>query len=236
MLSADLVDLRKQEAAKNLTFNMNPDDFGITNGAWKIKGVLQPKGITIPEGKILQFNTTRVDYTLPVGEVVGLDLYQVDQHPFHIHINPFQLTQDQPQEALGKKIGSWEKDCFKTSGDWHDTLFMPGSGGTALGVRVLMQTDFFTGPTVVHCHILEHEDDGMMVQVNFTGEEGSRYLRAYGVSKGRGSWSGRSVGFRGSAPRHSSTRRATAARRTSNTPILSHHQRARPPRRRRWVS
>ena len=43
-----------------------------------------------------------------------------------------------------------------------------------------MQTDYFTGPTVVHCHILHHEDNGMMVQVNFTGVEGSRYPPAYG--------------------------------------------------------
>ena len=43
-----------------------------------------------------------------------------------------------------------------------------------------MQTDYFTGPTVVHCHRLMHEDNGMMVTVNFTGTEGSRYPPAYG--------------------------------------------------------
>ena len=43
-----------------------------------------------------------------------------------------------------------------------------------------MQTDYFTGPTVVHCHRLMHEDNGMMVTVNFTGVEGTRYLPAYG--------------------------------------------------------
>ena len=186
MLSADLVDLRKQEAAKNLTFNMNPFGTGITNGAYydtKHKKNL-PEGITIPKGKTFQFDPHSVDYNLPVGKVVGLDLYQVDQHPFHIHINPFQLTKN----GIGVM-----KDWFK-SGDWHDTLFVTdgNNGQTKYGPedgllqRVLMQTDFFTGPTVVHCHILEHEDDGMMVQVNFTGEEGSRYLPAYGVSIGSG--------------------------------------------------
>ena len=43
-----------------------------------------------------------------------------------------------------------------------------------------MQTDYFTGPTVVHCHRLMHEDHGMMVTVNFTGVEGTRYAPAYG--------------------------------------------------------
>ena len=120
------------------------------------------------------FDPNKIGYTLPVGKVVGLNLKYVNGHPFHIHINPFQLTKN----GMGKQ---WEQDWFQ-SGDWHDTLLNTEDGNQ----RVLMQTDFFTGPTVVHCHILEHEDEGMMVQVNFTGEEGSRYLPAYGVSIGSG--------------------------------------------------
>tara|TARA_B100000795_G_scaffold140665_1_gene105292 strand:- start:107 stop:625 length:519 start_codon:yes stop_codon:yes gene_type:complete len=61
-------------------------------------------------------------------------------------------------------------------------MFNPDSGDQ----RVLMQTDYFTGVTVVHCHILGHEDIGMMVVVNFTGKEGARYPPAYGVSVGSG--------------------------------------------------
>ena len=109
---------------------------------------------------------------MPVGEVVGFNLRNVNGHPFHIHINPFQLTQEQPSHAE-----QWEKDWFK-SGDWHDNLFMPGNGGDSQ--NVLMQTDYFTGPTVVHCHLLMHEDEGMMIQINFTGTERSRYPPAYG--------------------------------------------------------
>ena len=33
---------------------------------------------------------------------------------------------------------------------------------------------------MVHCHILPHEDQGMMVQINFTGSTGARYAPAYG--------------------------------------------------------
>ena len=196
MLWADLVDLRGQEAAKDLIFNMNPFDHGITNGS------IKNNPTSIPKGTTFRFDPNRVDYTLPVGEVVGIDLFQVDQHPFHIHINPFQLTSGSGESGSGEsgsgsgsgepssgsgESGSgsgsgepshaeqWEIDWFQ-SGDWHDTLFNPDSGTQ----RVLMQTDFFTGATVVHCHILMHEDDGMMVQVNFTGVEGSRYKPAYG--------------------------------------------------------
>ena len=119
MLWADLVDLRGQEAAKDLIFNMNPFDHGITNGS------IKNNPTSIPKGTTFRFDPNRVDYTLPVGEVVGLDLYSVDVHPFHIHINPFQLTQDQPSHAE-----QWEKDWFQ-SGDWHDNLYMPGSGHRA---------------------------------------------------------------------------------------------------------
>eukprot|EP00964_Phaeocystis_antarctica_P119618 scaffold83334_cov72-Phaeocystis_antarctica.AAC.4 len=134
-----------------------PDEFfSIANGT-------NPPGM----GTIFQYDTSHVDYTLPVGKAVGLELYTVDYHPFHIHVNPFQLT------TGGANA---EVDWFQ-SGDWHDTLLtLPGDGHQ----RVLMQTDYFTGPTVVHCHILHHEDNGMMVQVNFTGVEGSRYPPAYG--------------------------------------------------------
>ena len=166
MLWVDLVDLRGQEVAKNLTFTMGQKppklDFVVINAS----------------SKVLQFEPNDVQYTVPVGEAVGFDLANVDIHPFHIHINPFQLTEDQVDG------NTWLKDWFK-SGDWHDTLFIPYRNnvtGTGAGAsqRVLMQTDYFTGPTVVHCHRLMHEDQGMMITINFTGSEGTRFAPAYG--------------------------------------------------------
>ena len=170
MLWADLVDLRGQEVAKNLAFVMGQAppalDFVITNASH------------VPPGAHLQFKANDVQYTVPVGEVVGFNLSNVDIHPFHIHINPFQLTEEQAGAS------EWMHDWFK-SGDWHDTLFIPyrndtSNEGGGASQRVLMQTDYFTGPTVVHCHILMHEDQGMMITINFTGSEGSRYSPAYG--------------------------------------------------------
>ena len=169
MLWADLVDLRGQEVAKNLTFFMaGPTYFyGIANAT------------DVPPGTEFSYDKKMNEqYTAPVGEVLGFEVHNVNRHPFHIHINPFQLTVDQPLDA-----DQWKKDWFQ-SGDWHDNLFMPGNGGKFQ--RVLMNSDFFTGPTVVHCHILKHEDNGMMIQINFTGTEGSRYPPAYGVSAGSG--------------------------------------------------
>ena len=122
VLWADLVDLRGQEVAKNLTFNIAGPDFffGMANDT------------KVPPGT--QFSFLKADheqFSAPVGEAVGFDLYNVDQHPFHIHINPFQLTQDTAPKGF-------DHDWFQ-SGDWHDTLLVPGTTHTnSSHQRVLM--------------------------------------------------------------------------------------------------
>ncbi len=65
-------------------------------------------------------------------------------HVFHIHINPFQVSRTGPD---GRP--QW---VFK------DTQFIP-AGDT---VNVFTQYLDFTGKFVIHCHILDHEDLGMM--------------------------------------------------------------------------
>ena len=37
--------------------------------------------------------------------------------------------------------------------------------------------DRFTGDMVLHCHVLEHEDIGMMTIINITGAEGTTAYR-----------------------------------------------------------
>jgi FtsP/CotA-like multicopper oxidase with cupredoxin domain len=63
-------------------------------------------------------------------------------HPFHIHVNPFQLV-----------------NSDGSPGDWRDTIVVPP--GTD-GVRIRTRIERFTGKYVLHCHILTHEDQGMM--------------------------------------------------------------------------
>ena len=204
---ADLVDLRGQEVAKNLTFVMSKSTGkqGIYNGTDRSRWQENPNdqngkckyGNCYDQSKVvlqkpefwLTFKPGHVQYEAPVGKAVGFDLYFVNLHAYHIHINPFQLTADVDDDD------SSASDWFQ-SGDWHDTLFVPVSRGAGKGSnrsnkrgggrggshRVLMQTDHFTGPSVVHCHILMHEDKGMMVTINFTGVEGARYPPAYGYN------------------------------------------------------
>jgi L-ascorbate oxidase len=87
-------------------------------------------------------------------------------HPFHIHINPFQVIRIETPTALNKYAEPYApKDNFI----WQDVIAIPpaiiSSDGTQItpGRVVIRQTYLdFTGTYVLHCHILAHEDRGMM--------------------------------------------------------------------------
>jgi FtsP/CotA-like multicopper oxidase with cupredoxin domain len=74
-------------------------------------------------------------------------------HPFHIHINPFQVV-----AINGVPLAEPE---------WHDTINIPkkGPGGNGT-VTIRHRFVDYTGLFVLHCHILVHEDIGMMQTVN----------------------------------------------------------------------
>lgn len=74
-------------------------------------------------------------------------------HPFHIHVNPFQVDRSEPN-ASGIIVR-------KTL--WKDTILVKD---TLPPLR--MRYVRFTGKFVLHCHILQHEDKGMMQMVEIT--------------------------------------------------------------------
>lgn len=65
-------------------------------------------------------------------------------HPFHIHVNPFQVTRLDPD-------GSPEIV-------WKDTLMIVQGQPQKLRSRYVR----YSGRFVLHCHFLQHEDQGMM--------------------------------------------------------------------------
>ena len=74
-------------------------------------------------------------------------------HPFHIHINPMWILRiDVPDE-------NGELHNILPEPRWADTVPIPRNGG-----RVVFRSRFddFVGTWVHHCHILLHEDVGMM--------------------------------------------------------------------------
>lgn len=83
-------------------------------------------------------------------------------HPFHIHVNPFQVSRILDPQGVDVSVpGSGDSEYAGTKGIWKDTLFV--KGGYTLYVRTRYQR--YIGEYVLHCHILDHEDQGMMQNV-----------------------------------------------------------------------
>jgi FtsP/CotA-like multicopper oxidase with cupredoxin domain len=72
-------------------------------------------------------------------------------HPFHQHVNPVQVISISGGDTAYKNF-------YTTSPAWKDTVIVPRGGS----VKLLVPIMDFTGTTMFHCHILEHEDIGMM--------------------------------------------------------------------------
>jgi FtsP/CotA-like multicopper oxidase with cupredoxin domain len=95
----------------------------------------------------LQLNATEQWNITTVGDPANLNGIPPLPHVFHIHVNPFQYTRKNPQN--------------KPELVWKDTLLIPPGNGTN-SINVYTTYKDFTGRFVMHCHILDHEDLGMM--------------------------------------------------------------------------
>jgi FtsP/CotA-like multicopper oxidase with cupredoxin domain len=100
------------------------------------------------DGKV--FDIDRIDQNVVAGTVEEWTLVNLDvfQHPFHIHVNPFQIVAMNGQPVYDRT--------------WWDTFALPSKGSVT--IRTYFRPDI-TGKTVYHCHILPHEDNGMMANV-----------------------------------------------------------------------
>jgi FtsP/CotA-like multicopper oxidase with cupredoxin domain len=102
------------------------------------------------------FDPARTDADPIVGTVERWTLVNEtqEQHPFHIHVNDFQVVSidGEPYEAHGRQ----------------DTVPLPVDST----VVILNPFEDFTGKFVFHCHILAHEDLGMMAVVDVLNEDG----------------------------------------------------------------
>lgn len=147
------------------------------------KGPSYPPPMHTIDGK--QFNGD-IDQSMVLGATEEWTIYNDSPgaaHPFHIHINPFQVT-----EIFNPAGGNTTPVKLPQPWVWWDDFAIPPAyqppipqGGTTAPPPVpgyfKMITRFvdFTGIYVIHCHILGHEDRGMMqlVQVvsNSTGVE-----------------------------------------------------------------
>jgi FtsP/CotA-like multicopper oxidase with cupredoxin domain len=87
-----------------------------------------------------------------------------DEHPIHIHVNDFQVTHYyDPSTGLRTGPDQWYMD----NANVPVPVLGPGESVIAPGeLSLRMSFDDFDGLFVMHCHRLNHEDNGLMALVN----------------------------------------------------------------------
>lgn len=112
----------------------------------------------------MPYDPARIDRTLVLGGVDQwtLSANPVANHPFHIHVNPFQVVSIRdPNNVEMTTLDDPQNQFYGLAGVWKDTLLI------SAGYEVTMRTRYerYIGEFVLHCHILDHEDQGMMQNV-----------------------------------------------------------------------
>lgn len=88
----------------------------------------------------------RSDRIMTAGSAERWEIRAFDGHPFHIHINPFLVCPNDSNKE-------------PNFAHWRDTMWVQVEDGAR---DVIMNPRKFTGQFVLHCHKLNHEDEGMM--------------------------------------------------------------------------
>jgi L-ascorbate oxidase len=121
------------------------------------------------------FEPGRVDRVLTIGNVDEWVLRSdLASHPFHIHVNPFQVVRI--LDPNGKDVsgpdavddwgGTVDPQYRGLKGTWKDTLWVKNGGpGGRYTLFVRTRYERYIGDFVLHCHILDHEDQGMMQHI-----------------------------------------------------------------------
>ncbi|MGH8075901.1 MAG: multicopper oxidase family protein [Lysobacter sp.] len=91
-------------------------------------------------------------------------------HPFHIHVNPFQIVRILDPDGKDVSVTGEPTDAqyANLKGTWKDTIFLKQD------YKVYVRTRYqrYIGDFVLHCHILDHEDVGMMQNVRVVLPDG----------------------------------------------------------------
>jgi FtsP/CotA-like multicopper oxidase with cupredoxin domain len=170
------IDEKEQTGTQTLTFNI--DISQINEVFFEIDG--QP------------YDGNRIDRTLMLGGVDEWTLKSnLASHPFHIHVNPFQIVKiiapdGKTDVSAPGAVDNFEKDNNGNpvidpeypglKGVWKDTLLVKNiARGPPGQYTVVMRTRYqrYIGDFVLHCHILDHEDQGMMQNIRIALPDGS---------------------------------------------------------------
>ncbi|MFF1445794.1 multicopper oxidase family protein [Streptomyces sp. NPDC058295] len=96
-----------------------------------------------------------ISTTLGAKEIWTITNASQLEHSFHLHDVPYQLVSVNGEDPTGVQLG------------WYDTFEVVG-GGT---IQIAMEFTDFADDTymyMLHCHLLQHEDEGMMASLMVT--------------------------------------------------------------------
>jgi len=134
------------------------------------------------------YEPQHIDRVLKLGTAQAWELEShFVSHPFHIHVNPFQIVKI--LDPNGKDVsapgsvddagGTPDPQYAGLKGVWKDTLWIKSlipKVAYPQGVyKIYVRTRYerYIGEFVLHCHILDHEDQGMMENVSIRIPDGA---------------------------------------------------------------
>ena len=146
---------------------------------------IDPKHFDPVTFKPAPYDPRRVDRVLPLGGVEEWTLQSgFVSHPFHIHVNPFQIVEILDPNGVDVSApgavdtggGHVDPQYPGLKGVWKDTLWVkdlisnPADFPSKLAssmytIKIRTRYQRYIGEYVLHCHILDHEDQGMMQNV-----------------------------------------------------------------------
>lgn len=125
-----------------------------------------------------EYNISEVTKTMKAGAATSWTLSSEMNwfHPFHIHVNPFQVilqTEGKLPEwgnlVSARNLNITMKDALLLTNSepknmWRDTVSINPYGMVNIRQR-FGDSIAWTGKTVFHCHLLNHEDSGMIANM-----------------------------------------------------------------------
>lgn len=124
------------------------------------------------------YDGSRIDRVLQLGAVDEWTLNSdLASHPFHIHVNPFQVISIRDPDGnevstTGAEDGG-DPQYGGLQGVWKDTLWVKNAGKKPYTITIRTRYQRYIGDFVLHCQILDHEDQGMMQNIRIALPDGS---------------------------------------------------------------
>jgi FtsP/CotA-like multicopper oxidase with cupredoxin domain len=83
-------------------------------------------------------------------------------HPFHVHVNPFQVKEISSSHLADDPAMKEVLRLDPSRENWRDTVIVPPMGFVKIWIR---WSSRHPGKTICHCHFLAHEDTGMAMNI-----------------------------------------------------------------------